>query len=160
MQQARRKKPTLYVFAMCEKALSEESNVLSLIRIVDIFTFPFPRGQGLKRNEATILNATLVTRWGDALGNFTEELRLRSPKNRRIPPVGRPVQFNLPSPNRFLQIRHDIRLAIRAPGFYSWRLYLDGRLVAQLPFEVRFTEETEVTVLEPVPENQQSPSGP
>lgn len=134
----RRARPQLLAFIVCEKALLDPDGSPSLIRIVDTFQIRIAvsGSPAVSRSRAWIvINCVVFTRWGSSEGTFTEELRIKNPRGRESPHTSS-VEFTLPGGFRLQNNRREVLFNVDREGIYVFRLYLNGRLVAEHPVRV------------------------
>ena len=132
-----KKLPELYALLICERALLDEDKSASLIRVIDTFTLQHLGELPLKGVELTpMLTMTVYTRWGNAVGDFTHELRIVTPSGGNL--GGRKVQFSLKGDFPFHQVRWNLQVAVPGPGIYKAQAWIEGQMIREYPFRVVF----------------------
>ena len=135
-----KERPQLLAFLICENVIMDGDAAI-VYRVVDSFNYEL-RVPGVSEetlgNIPVDLRCYVFTRWGPpGEGEFEEELALINPEGEEVQRGS--MVISLPEGSRFAQVQRNVSVGIRTPGEYRWALYLDGELVADLPFMVRIT---------------------
>ena len=110
------------------------------MRVLDGFNFGITLLDGsspekLGDDLRVTVECTVFTRWGPGFGKFEEVLAIVTPDGNEVPEKMIST-FVKPEGYHFQQLRHQILLGVNVPGTYRFRLYLDGQVVAEHPFQV------------------------
>jgi hypothetical protein len=129
--------PLLAVAALAERVLTEQDGVVSLVRIVDHFTFQPPRSAVESDEEwRGVVDATAYVSFkaGGFSGPATIRLEPVFPGDERRPGIDVPIEFPDPAGGANLVVK--INLATRTPGVYWYDVYLNEKRVTSIPFRI------------------------
>ena len=129
--------PYLKLGAICERVLHEKDDVLSLIRIVDIFTITItgkePPDQ-LPEGEKVL---TIVMSWVGGLGSHEAAFNIVSPGG-ETQPSPRSWSFTLDAMHRGHNIIVTVPVRIAKEGVYWIEFILNDQVKSRIPFQVRY----------------------
>ena len=137
-----RVRPTLLAFLICGEVALNELQEVTLVRVFD--TFNIRMEVSTEDEEAALkeihtngirVGCTVFTKWGMGEGTFTEELRWARPDGVESVTKSQ-YEMGLPGGFCFHQTRRIVTARANQSGDYSFRLYLDGELVAKHPLKV------------------------
>lgn len=129
------------VACICEKALQEKDEVLSLVRIVDIFNIEkFP--ENLVEGIAAVLEFTVAValKSGDLRGRFEMGLSLR-------PPIGEAKELLSPQPvvltgdERGPNLIARVQLKVEEFGLFWCDVIWEKEVLTSIPFRLRLKED-------------------
>ena len=137
------KRPTLMAFVMCERVETGQDGIHSIIRLFDKTTLNLAVG-GLPDTEelpnevpqglAPPFEFTLFTKWGNGVGHFRQWVEVEDPDGDvHSTPEG---SFWLQSSASTHHFMTRMVIGIRNEGRYWLRLYLDGEILAEVPWVV------------------------
>jgi hypothetical protein len=135
-------KPYVTVACICEKALQEKDEVLSLVRIVDIFNIQkFPENL-VEEGVAAVLEFTVVVtlKSGDLRGRFEVGLSLR-------PPAGEAKELLPPQPvvltgdERGPNLIARVQLKVEEYGLFWCDVMWEKEVLTSIPFRLKLKED-------------------
>lgn len=129
------KKPFLAAALICEKVLQEGDGVLTVMRIVDIFTIapppvPLPAG-GIQGIELTVL---LSLKSGDVRGKSEIAMKLRFPSG-RVEEVGKwPIVLN--GEGHGANVIAKVTLGVTEFGLHWFDVSWEGQAMTSVPLKL------------------------
>jgi len=141
--------PFVTVATFCEQVIEDKSGVLSLIRIVDRMYVYSSGPAAPEEMPPSFLNWFMVLNFksGEARGTLPVKIEPELPSGLRRPPLILSAHFE--GGNRGHNIVSKINMKLEMPGVYWFRIYVDDRLVTQIPVEVIYSRT--VTPQSPAP---------
>ena len=127
--------PYLTVAVFCEQVIEDKSGVLSLIRIVDrIYTT-----SNQEEMPPAVLNWTLVLsiKSGKVKGSRPIKIEPEAPSGLTLPPYESSMYF--PGDNQGANLLLKLRMELKEPGVYWFKVYIDGEFATKTPVEVIYT---------------------
>ena len=137
--------PFLQLACFCEKVITDNENVLSLIRIVDKVT---QTATGVDVPEQmppfviSDLKLVMSLKAGEARGRYALKLRPEDPSGSQLPPFEVAVQ--LISGNQGVNVITDMQLAVQHEGVYWFDIFFvpgagaEDWLLTRIPLEVQY----------------------
>jgi hypothetical protein len=132
--------PYLKLGVICEHALQEKDNVLSIIRIVDRFTITISGEEPPDEMPEGVNIMTIVMCWTGGLGTHEASFRIQSPSG-DIQPSPQTWSFNLDALNRSHNIIVKIPVRIKRPGIYWIQYLLNDEVKSRIPFQVIYQKQ-------------------
>jgi hypothetical protein len=128
--------PRIFVAVLCDRVMEEKDGVLSIVRIVDVFSADLasaPEGHAMRFT----LHGLLVLR--DVFGDHMLTMKCRNPAGKES--SAQDLEIKVPrdaSSDGSSRVNILIQLPIvtRALGRYWLDVYFDGRLLVVLPFKL------------------------
>jgi hypothetical protein len=138
MAKARKKvtHPWLAAATICQQLLEEKDNVISIIRMIDVFTLPKPPGWDGKTPGGLPLLGFLAFRAGDAKGTRTVRLFAVSPNGKRKKVHETEVEFL--GGNTGINMRLQILFTFKAEGTHWIEVFVDKHLMTRIPISIAF----------------------
>ena len=134
--------PYLSLACFCEQVLTEQTGVISLIRIVDRMIVE-RRGTDVpdEMPPATI-NWSLVISLKSGSARGTHEVRVEptKPSGERMQPIT--VTAHLEGENRGQNIIFQVNMQLDMPGIYWFKILVNGQFLTQIPLEVVYLRQT------------------
>jgi hypothetical protein len=130
--------------ALCERVLTEQDGVLSLIRVVDRIT-QAAAGEEVPEQMPPFLlsnlNLVVMLKAGEAQGRYAIKLRILDPSGVHLPERELPVHFE--QGNRGTNIVSPVQMPIQYEGVYWFEIFLSGRraedwLLTRIPLQVLY----------------------
>lgn len=133
-------KPYLAAAFLCENILQEKDNVISAIRIVDVF-FTEERYEAVEEEPipASIARGLLLFRGGP--GEFNATIKVIAPDGKED--VVATVNIPLRGGNHSYNVKLIIPVPLNKVGSFQMKVDLEGETLIQIPFEVRRKAESE-----------------
>ena len=127
--------PYLKFGVICENALQERDNVLSLVRIVDKFTITITGKEPPDQLPEGVKVLTIVMGWVGGLGKHAATFNIVSPGG-ETQPSPRSWSFNLDAINHGYNIIAKLPVKIGKEGVYWIEFILNGQVKSRTPFQV------------------------
>lgn len=130
----------LRVATMCERVLTEQDNVASLIRLVDLFTIPSaPGGERLPADVVAGFVARFFVAFVsvDFEGTKQLDLTIRGPGGEEVGRLEHGATFAGDSRIRSVNVTGTIGLPVDREGLYEIEVALDAQVMTHVPFLVR-----------------------
>ena len=149
------KGPFLQLACFCEKVITDNTGVLSLIRIVDRFTQTVTGVEVPEQMPPFIISNLQVVvslKAGEARGRYTLKLRPEDPSGIQLPAAEVPIQLT-PGPGG-INVVTDFQLAVQHEGVYWFDVLFspgggaEDWLLTRMPLEVLYQPQK----LAPAPE--------
>jgi hypothetical protein len=131
--------PYLTMAVLCQHALVEKDDVLSVIRIVDRLVTPVPVNPAVPQATAAVainLTAVLQFKSGAARGAHMIGLRPETPVGLRMPQTEFSVLFE--GEDRGVNVVVALSLMAEHEGLYWFDVLLDRTLVTRIPLRLVF----------------------
>lgn len=127
--------PHLKLGVICEQALIEKDNVLSLIRIVDKFTLTITGKEPPNQLPQVRKAMTIVMTWTGGLGSHEAAFNIVSPggETQNSPTTW---SFHLDSLNQGHNIIVKVPIRINKAGVYWVEFLLNDNVESRIPFQV------------------------
>lgn len=143
MESTQLRGPYVGVAALCEKALQEKDEVLTLVRIVDQFTVTpmianLPPGAPLPDPlPQPVMQTTLalVLKSGDARGTHEISIELENPLGDRVQ-IGMPISVLFEGDDRGVNIVASVTIAVEHPGLSWIDVRCDDRVLTRVPLRI------------------------
>jgi hypothetical protein len=134
MSDATKPRPYVAIASLCERALIERDNVLSLIRVVDTFTPEKPPVEtaGVKIIPAAQFYVVVAFK----------ALRLVGPSGKQQP-LGDPVTFVLDGNESGFSFVAQVTIPANEPGLSWIDVVVDDEVLTRIPFRIRLQSEDE-----------------
>jgi hypothetical protein len=132
--------PYLKCGVICEQVLTEQDNVLSLIRIVDRFTITITGREPPDQLPQGIKIMTIVMCWTGGLGTHEAAFNIQSPGG-ETQPSPQSWSFNLDALNRSHSIILKLPVQIRRQGVYWIQFILNSEVKSRIPFQVIYQKQ-------------------
>lgn len=129
--------PWLQTAVFCERVLYEKDGVVSLIRIVDRFTFTASGPDAPERippGAAIPINGLLTFKSGFAKGSYTVTVTVTTPTNRKLRTVSLPMF--LEGDDRGVNLGFNANLVDLEEGLYWFDVRVGDRLVTRMPLRI------------------------
>jgi len=128
--------PFLQAALVCERVLTEQDGVLSLIRVVDRFFQREINTADPEQMPPFTVNATIaiMLKAGAARGRQTLRLRPEVPAGIRLPEVSAPVFFE--GEERGVNLLLPMQFQAAQEGLYWFDVILEDRLLTRIPLRV------------------------
>lgn len=133
--------PFLSVAAICERAITEKDDVLSMIRIVDRVTVTGEGPEAPAEMPTVRLNPTIVLAFkgGDAVGAHTVQVEFESPEGESVLPTREfPIALDRPESGAAIVLQATLELS--KVGTYWVAVSVDGQLMTKLPYEILYAQ--------------------
>ena len=127
--------PYLKLGTICERVLEEKDGVLSLIRIVDRFTFTITGKEPPGQLPRVVRLLTIIMSWVGGLGSHEAAFNIISPggETQRSP---RSWSFSLDAINRGHNIIVTLPVSMAREGVYWIEFILNDQVKSRVPFQV------------------------
>lgn len=125
--------PYLSIATLCENILHEGDDVVSLIRIVDIFYFTADGELPADHRMALLIKGLLQFRGGPE--RFEIGISVVGPNEEQL--VSTAAQVLLNGGSHSYSVKIEIPIAIRGEGLYRLDVFRGNEQLATLPFQVR-----------------------
>lgn len=128
-------KPWVALACVCEHVLHEKDNVMSAIRIVDIFhVAPRPPDMPSTAKQRIDIQALVGVKAGDLSGPFTVQIVLCYPSGLRkeLPPF--PVTLKGGEQGHNVSMR--LTVEVREYGLYWFDVLWEGEMLTRIPFKL------------------------
>ena len=131
----------LYVQAalFCERVLTEEGGVVSLMRVVDTGELKLPRNFSF--TPVVELEAVVMLK-SEEPGTYRVEIIGQSPSGKKIE-VGEPTVVTLPGNGGGFNIRVQMKFGVREFGLSWFDVIADGEVLTRMPLTLRRIEPSE-----------------
>jgi hypothetical protein len=131
--------PYLAAAFLCEKTIEDKSDgSMSAIRIVDCINIAIPSFFPLPSEENRLpvaLSGFVSFKTGYSPGKHAVQVRMISPTGKSDTPFEQTIDFK-PEVHGGVNIRLNITVGVVNGGLFWMRVYLDGRCVARVPFQI------------------------
>ena len=130
-------RPYVQVAALCERVLTENDNVRSLIRMVDCFAVATPPTGPLPEGATPVISMQLVVALkgcGELQGDYEVTIQLRSPTK-----VNKPAKVKVSFTDDHAHgtnIAMDIAMDVSNYGNFSFDVLWYGDLLTRVPFKL------------------------
>jgi hypothetical protein len=131
--------PWVAAAAICQGLLEEKDNVLSIIRMVDVFNLPKPPGWDGKTNLQLPLIGIVALRSGDAKGTRAVRIYGVSPKGKRQKLLDMKAEFL--GGNTGVNIKLNMMFGFKSEGTHWLDIYVDKWLATRIPVSIVFQSE-------------------
>lgn len=130
--------PYLAMAVLCEKVLTEQDGVLSVIRIVDRLTISAAGPEPPDEMPATQLNlvALVAFRSGSARGRYKVKLRPEDPSGIQLPVLEMPIHFE--GEERGANIVVGFNFVAEHEGLYWIDVLFQEDVVTRIPLRVMY----------------------
>jgi hypothetical protein len=131
--------PYLTMAVLCQHALVEKDDVLSVIRVIDRLVTPVPVNPAVPRaTPAVAINLTAVLQFksGAARGAYMIALRPEAPSGLRMPHTELSILFE--GEDRGVNVVIALSMTVEQEGLYWFDVLLDGTLVTRIPLRIVF----------------------
>jgi hypothetical protein len=130
-------KPLVAIATVCERVLQEKDDVMSIIRVVDVFTLP----QDMPNDYVLPLTIAVFLRAGAAEGTFELQLQVRKP-NGEIKTIDEkwPVVLNGGSTGANLIVQFGLKT--EGFGLYWVDVLCDSDVLTSVPVKLQHPEES------------------
>ena len=132
--------PYLKYGVICEQVLTEQDDVLSLIRIVDKFTITITGKEPPDQLPEVIKVLTITMCWAGGLGTHEAAFNIQSPGG-EIQPSPLSYSFNLDALNRSHSIIVRLPVQIKREGVYWIQFIINGEVKSRIPFQVVYQKQ-------------------
>lgn len=136
--------PYVQVAAFCEKVLTEQDGVVSLIRIVDRVTHTRvgpDAPENLPEFDYRVL-AALTLKSGKIHGRHSLRFERQLPSSEIDTGFGLDATVHLEGENRGTSVVIELVAKYSMEGVYWYNVYFDDELLTRMPFEVRYARLT------------------
>jgi hypothetical protein len=138
MARARKKRnhPWVAVAAICQMVLEDADKVFSLIRMVDLFTFPKPPDWDGKEPIGFPISGFLSFRSGHVKGRRTLRIYGVSPNGKRRKLQEMQIEFL--GENSGVNVKMQILFTFMTEGTHWLDVYVDKWLATRIPVTIQF----------------------
>ena len=128
--------PFLQVAAFCERVITENDNVRSLMRIIDTITVHSDKDE---LPPGTLVPTTVLGfKSGDVTGTYQLKIVAYDPSGDRLSETTAQIKFDGGNQGPFIQAEFPIPM--KTTGLYWVHVYLNSRQLTQMPLEIRYTK--------------------
>jgi len=140
MTKARKKASHPWVAAatLCENILEDKDNVMSIIRMVDLFNVPRPPEWDGKENLQLLLNGLLAFKSGDVKGKRIVRIYGVSPKGKRQ--KLHELSMDFLGGNTGVNLKLRMVFGFKTEGTHWLDVYVEKRLTTRIPITILFHE--------------------
>jgi len=131
-----RKEPLLAAAVLCDKVLREEDNVVSLVRLIDVFNIS-GTASTLPPGMARLV-LFVMFRSGEALGVRRLRIVAKSPTGDILSQDERKMEFKGDEHGAVAAI--DLKMGITQTGLYWFDVTLNDNLMTRIPLRVRYEQ--------------------
>lgn len=124
--------------ALCREVLQEKDGPLSLIRVVDTFTYT-RKGENAPEempNFPFSIKMVVSFKSGEATGNYSAKIKIISPSGRNIEELSH--EFELTRPGNGHNIVGDLSFEITEEGLHWIEVYLNGDFMTKMPLRIEY----------------------
>ena len=132
--------PYLKLGVICEYALQEKDNVLSIIRIVDRFTITISGKEPPDQLPEGAKIITLVMCWAGGLGTHEASFKIQSPGG-DVQQSAQTWSFHLDSLNQSHNMIIRLPVRLKKEGIYWINFILNGEEKSRIPFQVLYKKQ-------------------
>ena len=136
--------PYIQFAAFCEKVLTEQDGVVSLIRVVDRVTHTRidPNApESLPPFDYQLL-AAISLKAGRVSGRHTLKIERQLPSTQVERGAATEITVHLEGENRGANVVVEVAARYEMEGLYWYNVYFDNELITRMPFEVRYARLT------------------
>lgn len=128
--------PYLAMAVLCEKVLTEQDGVISVIRIIDRMTIATAGPDVPDEMPPTPLQlaAVVAFRSGEARGRYSVTLRPEDPSGRQLPSLEMPIHFE--GEERGANMLVNFNFVAELEGLYWIDVIFQGDVVTRIPLRV------------------------